>query len=168
MATFGVSPDKEQALAERMEKLGIHESDIVEKFIRSGGHGGQRIYFEPPDVGENAACGLRRRFASGPPVLLRTADGENQERSGPTGGVEQPLARCSIVSGLVEDQLRKPVWGIVFPERVPDLSRHKRLIRGLEDVNASILARGEWGHRAWIPVEERKPCGQTHAPGRKR
>ena len=43
MATFGVSPDKEQALAERMEKLGIREADILEKFIRSGGHGGQNV-----------------------------------------------------------------------------------------------------------------------------
>jgi protein subunit release factor B len=43
MAPFGVSPDKEEALAERMEKLGIREADIVEKFIRSGGHGGQNV-----------------------------------------------------------------------------------------------------------------------------
>jgi protein subunit release factor B len=43
MAIFGVRPDKEQALAERMEKLGIREGDIVEKFIRSGGHGGQNV-----------------------------------------------------------------------------------------------------------------------------
>jgi protein subunit release factor B len=43
MAIFGVSPDKEQALAERMEKLGIRETDILEKFIRSGGHGGQNV-----------------------------------------------------------------------------------------------------------------------------
>ena len=43
MATFGVSPEKEQALAERMAKLGIREEDLVEKFIRSGGHGGQNV-----------------------------------------------------------------------------------------------------------------------------
>jgi len=43
MAPFGASPDKEQALAERMAALGIREDDIVEKFIRSGGHGGQNV-----------------------------------------------------------------------------------------------------------------------------
>src|SRR4030042_4270175 len=43
MALFGVSLDKEQALAERMESLGIREADIVEKFVRSGGHGGQNV-----------------------------------------------------------------------------------------------------------------------------
>ena len=43
MAAYGVTPDKEQALAERMAKLGIREEDLVEKFIRSGGHGGQNV-----------------------------------------------------------------------------------------------------------------------------
>jgi protein subunit release factor B len=43
MATYGVGPEKEQALAERLKSLGIREADIVEKFIRSGGHGGQNV-----------------------------------------------------------------------------------------------------------------------------
>jgi protein subunit release factor B len=38
-----ISPDKEKALSERMEELGIKESDIVERFVRSGGHGGQNV-----------------------------------------------------------------------------------------------------------------------------
>jgi len=41
--TFGVSAKKEEALLERMERLGIREEDIVEKFIRSSGHGGQKV-----------------------------------------------------------------------------------------------------------------------------
>ena len=43
MGMFGVSPQKEAALAERLEKLGIKQEDLVEKFIRSGGHGGQNV-----------------------------------------------------------------------------------------------------------------------------
>ncbi len=43
MPLHGANQDKERALAERMEKLGIRESDLVEKFIRSGGHGGQNV-----------------------------------------------------------------------------------------------------------------------------
>jgi protein subunit release factor B len=43
LTAFGVGPDKEQALTARMEALGIREADIVEKFIRSGGHGGQNV-----------------------------------------------------------------------------------------------------------------------------
>ena len=38
-----VSKDKWDALREKMESLGIHEKDIVEKFIRSSGKGGQKV-----------------------------------------------------------------------------------------------------------------------------
>lgn len=70
MAIFGVSPDKEQALAERMEKLGIREADIVEKFIRSGGHGGQNVnkvatcvYLKHLPTGTEVKC-QQERFQS--------------------------------------------------------------------------------------------------------
>ena len=43
MVSFGVGPDKEEALRLKMEELGIRDSDLVEKFIRSGGHGGQNV-----------------------------------------------------------------------------------------------------------------------------
>jgi peptide chain release factor len=43
MSQTGVNPDKEEALKRRMESLGIFEKDIEEKFIRSGGHGGQNV-----------------------------------------------------------------------------------------------------------------------------
>jgi len=70
MATFGVSPDKEQALADRMEALGIREEDIVEKFIRSGGHGGQNVnkvatcvYLKHLPTGTEVKC-QQERFQS--------------------------------------------------------------------------------------------------------
>jgi protein subunit release factor B len=40
---FGVNPDKEKALEERLEKLGVQKKDVIEKFIRAGGPGGQRV-----------------------------------------------------------------------------------------------------------------------------
>ena len=43
MNMFGVSPEKELALTERLNELGIRPEDLVEKFIRSGGHGGQNV-----------------------------------------------------------------------------------------------------------------------------
>src|SRR4030067_1335648 len=43
MSFFGVNPVKEEDLISRMEKLSIHEKDIIEKFIRSGGKGGQNV-----------------------------------------------------------------------------------------------------------------------------
>ena len=38
-----VSKEKQDALREKMESLGIYEKDIVEKFIRSSGKGGQKV-----------------------------------------------------------------------------------------------------------------------------
>jgi peptide chain release factor len=40
---YGVSAEKEEALYEKMEELGIREEDVVERFIRSRGHGGQNV-----------------------------------------------------------------------------------------------------------------------------
>ncbi len=39
----GVRPEKLKALEERMEALGIRDEDIIEKFIRSSGRGGQKV-----------------------------------------------------------------------------------------------------------------------------
>jgi protein subunit release factor B len=43
MPDFAVSLDKEKALLEKMSRLGIREEDILEKFIKSGGPGGQNV-----------------------------------------------------------------------------------------------------------------------------
>lgn len=41
MGKFGVKESKENELLKRMKQLGISEDDLEEKFIRSGGPGGQ-------------------------------------------------------------------------------------------------------------------------------
>lgn len=38
-----ISEGKEKTLREKMEKLKIRESDIIEKFVRSSGKGGQNV-----------------------------------------------------------------------------------------------------------------------------
>ena len=43
MPTFPVRESKVQQLAARMARLGIHESDIDEQFVRGSGAGGQKI-----------------------------------------------------------------------------------------------------------------------------
>lgn len=40
---FGVSDTKQEALKKKMRKLGVYEKDLVEKFIRSSGKGGQYV-----------------------------------------------------------------------------------------------------------------------------
>jgi len=40
---FGLRPEKQEALRLKMERLGIRETDIVEKFIHGSGKGGQKI-----------------------------------------------------------------------------------------------------------------------------
>jgi len=43
MVSSGVRRGKEEALRAKMEGLGIFEEDIVEKFVRSSGRGGQKV-----------------------------------------------------------------------------------------------------------------------------
>jgi protein subunit release factor B len=43
MSRSAVSPEKQETLKERMESLGLLERDIVEKFVRSRGKGGQNV-----------------------------------------------------------------------------------------------------------------------------
>ncbi|MDD5645390.1 MAG: peptide chain release factor-like protein [bacterium] len=43
MTDFGVSLEKQKALDKKMSELGVRNEDITEKFIRSGGRGGQNV-----------------------------------------------------------------------------------------------------------------------------
>lgn len=43
MSASLVSPAKADQLAQRMAELGVHENDLDESFMRSGGHGGQNV-----------------------------------------------------------------------------------------------------------------------------
>ncbi len=43
MINFGISSSKQQQLQKQFDEFNIKESDIVEKFIHSSGHGGQNL-----------------------------------------------------------------------------------------------------------------------------
>ena len=107
MAKFGVSPEKEQALAERMEKLGIREEDILEKFIRSGGHGGQ-------NVNKVATCVYLKHLPSGVEVKCQ------QERS-------QALNRF-LARRILADKIETAILGKQSEEeqRIAKIRRQKR------------------------------------------
>lgn len=40
---YNITAEKQKQLSDKMEALGIKESDIIERFIRSQGHGGQKV-----------------------------------------------------------------------------------------------------------------------------
>jgi protein subunit release factor B len=64
MSRFAVSPEKEDALAERMAALGIRECDLEETFIRGSGSGGQK-------VNKTSSCVVLRHRPSGIEVRCR-------------------------------------------------------------------------------------------------
>ncbi len=107
MTAFGVSPDKELALAERMAKLGIREEDILEKFIRSGGHGGQ-------NVNKVATCVYLKHVPTGIEVKCQ------QERS-------QALNRF-LARRILADKIEAAILGRQSEEeqRIAKLRRQKR------------------------------------------
>jgi protein subunit release factor B len=60
-----VNPGKEMQLIQRMAALGVHESDIEETFVRSGGHGGQ-------NVNKSATCVMLLHRLTGLQVKCQT------------------------------------------------------------------------------------------------
>ena len=107
MAAYGVGADKEQALSERMEKLGIREADLVEKFIRSGGCGGQ-------NVNKVATCVYLKHLPTGVEVKCQ------QERS-------QALNRF-LARRILADKIEAMILGKQSEEqqRIAKIRRQKR------------------------------------------
>lgn len=64
MNRYGVSAEKEAALLRRMEGCDLREADLDEKFIRSGGAGGQH-------VNRSATCVYLRHVPSGLEVKMQ-------------------------------------------------------------------------------------------------
>jgi protein subunit release factor B len=64
---FPVSPEKEKTLLDKMAQLGLRENDITERFIHSGGKGGQNVnkvstcvYLKHLPTGVEVKCQLER------------------------------------------------------------------------------------------------------------
>lgn len=104
---FGVSKAKEKALLEKMERLGILEKDLEEKFIRSSGKGGQH-------VNKVATCVYLRHIPSGTEVKCQ------QERS-------QALNRF-LARRILADKIESEIEGRKSEEqqRIAKIRRQKR------------------------------------------
>lgn len=88
MTYFGVSIEKEKALYAKMIRLGIFEKDIVERFVRSSGKGGQK-------VNKSSTCVYLKHLPTGVEVKCQ------QERS---QALNRFLAR-RILAGKIENMI---------------------------------------------------------------
>jgi len=86
-----VSKQKEETLRQKMEKLGIREQDLMEKFIRSSGPGGQ-------NVNKVATCVYLKHIPSGLAVKVQ------RERS---QALNRFLARRQLVQKIENKLLGK-------------------------------------------------------------
>ncbi len=107
MSLFPVSQSKEQALKDRMASFNIREEDIVESFVRSGGHGGQ-------NVNKTSTCVYLKHLPTGIEVKLQ------KERS-------QALNRYHARVLLVK-KIEQQIMGAKSEElkRVEKIRRQKR------------------------------------------
>ena len=60
---FSPNPEKQKALINKLTKLGIDKKDVIEKFIRAGGPGGQ-------NVNKNATCVYLKHPPTGTEVKM--------------------------------------------------------------------------------------------------
>jgi protein subunit release factor B len=107
MFNFNVSTKKQKTLEERLHKLGILKKDVIEKFIRSGGPGGQK-------VNKAATCVYLRHFPTGIEVKM------SRERS-------QALNRF-LAWRLLADKVEERILGIKSEKqrKIEKIRRQKR------------------------------------------
>lgn len=107
MGMFPVRPEKEKDLLERMAKLGVKDSDLEEKFIRSQGKGGQK-------VNKSATCVYLKHLPTGLEVKCQ------RERS---QALNRFLARRILVEKLEARILGKETEE---QQRIEKIRRQKR------------------------------------------
>lgn len=107
MGLFPVRPEKEKDLLERMARLGIKDTDLEEKFIRSQGKGGQK-------VNKAATCVYLKHLPTGIEVKCQ------RERS---QAINRFLARRILVEKLEARILGKETEE---QQRIEKIRRQKR------------------------------------------
>jgi protein subunit release factor B len=110
MSKFGVSVEKEEELLKKMDQLGVKEADIDEKFIRSGGPGGQ-------NVNKVATCVQLKHLPTGITVKIQ------KDR---TQGVNRFLARRSLVSKIEESLLGKPAKELLKIQKIQKQKKRRK------------------------------------------
>ena len=103
----GDRTSRTNALADRMIRLGVRESDIVEMFVRSGGHGGQ-------NVNKTATCVMLVHRPTGVQVKCQSTREQGRNRL---------LARALLLDKL---EARERSRADAERARVEKLRRQKR------------------------------------------
>jgi len=104
---FNVSHGKEKMLQDRMEALGIKETDIIERFVRSQGHGGQ-------NVNKTSTCVYLKHIPTGIEVKCQ------QERS---QSLNRFLARRILLNKIEKQLLGKESLEV---QQIEKMRRQKR------------------------------------------
>ncbi|MEN6307503.1 MAG: peptide chain release factor-like protein [Anaerohalosphaeraceae bacterium] len=73
MINFGVTEQKRQELEQRMQKCGLQEQDLEEKFVHSGGAGGQK-------VNKTSTCVQLKHIPSGLSVKVQQSRSQGLNR----------------------------------------------------------------------------------------
>ena len=73
MLSLAIRPEKIKALEERFKALGIEERDILEKFVRAQGRGGQK-------VNKTSSCVYLRHIPTGIEVKCQTERSQAMNR----------------------------------------------------------------------------------------
>jgi len=107
VSTYPVTEQKENQLTQRMQALGVAESDIVETFVRSGGNGGQ-------NVNKTSTCVMLIHRPTGLQVKCQ----ETRQQ-----GMNRFLARKLLLDKLEE---RKVAKASAERDQIEKLRRQKR------------------------------------------
>lgn len=110
MSRFGVSPEKEEALFIKMDELGVKESDLDEKFIRSRGPGGQ-------NVNKVSTCVQIKHIPTGITVKIQ------KDRS---QGINRFLARRSLMDKIQEELTGKPSKNILKIQKIQKQKKRRK------------------------------------------
>lgn len=135
--TFPVSPEKQQALDARLQKLGIREEDLDEQFIRSSGPGGQH-------VNKASTCVVLTHRPSGLSVRCE------QERS---QGLNRFIARRRLADKLEEQRLGR----LSARQQAIEKIRRQKRRRSRRSKEKMLQAKH---HRSSIK-EHRRPVGDA-------
>jgi peptide chain release factor len=73
MINFGITEQKKAELAQRMQKCGLFEKDIEEKFVKSAGSGGQK-------VNKSSSCVYLKHIPTGLSVKIQESRSQGLNR----------------------------------------------------------------------------------------